>query len=156
MDDSINSCNLTLEVTGNLVMTFLRFVIIFYLICFTIELYALFHSTRFSTHWNRRIQTYLNEYKSPEILACELWIQRVVVGYNLCPWADGVLQQNKLKFTEFTNEKLVQTSKGDQDNIYDWLVACHDFVIEEAQSLKIPCTNYTSTIVVLPNIKFQL
>lgn len=140
-------------------MKFLGLVIIVYLISSAIESYGLLHtrtSARFSTHWNRQIQTHLSEHKSPEILACELWIQRVVVGYNLCPWAEGILQHNKLKFTEFTIENIDTSTKVDQDDIYDFLVECHDFVIEEAQSLKTPYTNYTSTIVVLPNIKFQL
>lgn len=118
---------------------------------------------RLSTHLNSIAHTSLHENKSPEIRACELWVQRIVVGYNLCPWADEILQLNKLKFTEFTNDlsspSVLSTKLFNSDNndIYDILLECHDFVIKEAQLLNNPDSNYSTTIIVLPNIKkFQL
>ena len=119
----------------------------------------------------------LNE-KSPEVIATELWVERVVIGLDLCPWARPIFQQNQLKFTEFQLSKPLKLNvvENYENSRYDQLVACHDFSLHEINQLinlksqnsnddsynnnnnnnnmnsSINNNQYVSTIIILPDL----
>ena len=96
--------------------------------------------------------------KDPVIEATSLWVQRVVIANELCPWAAGVFNQGLLKSVAY----YTNTSLSNEDNYRMF----HDYAIDEALALSKSNTNtninndsnnidntiYTSTLVILPNV----
>ena len=97
-------------------------------------------------------------FKDPVIEATSLWVQRVVIAHELCPWAAGVFNQGLLKSVAY----YTNTSLSDEDNYRRF----HDCAIDEALALSqsntaninisnknnISDNTYTSTLVILPNV----
>ena len=93
--------------------------------------------------------------KDPVIEATSLWVQRVVIANELCPWVAGVFNQGLLKSVAYYSN----ISLSDEDNYR----MVHDYVIDEALALSQSNSNntnnnsndstvYTSTLVILPNV----